>query len=267
MSAAGPILLERVGAVLRIRLAREEARNAQSRQLLDELDRAFAEAAEDAGVNVVILAGNGRHFSSGHDLKQAQAERAGFTVEERWHYESERYLDYCLRIRDFPKPTIAQVQGGAIAAGFMLANMCDLIVAAEDAFFSDPVSYMMGAAATEVLVHPWVMPARIAKEFLFTGNRMSAQRGYEIGFVNRIVPAADIDRAAMELATHISAAPPFAMRLVKRSLNRSEDVRGFKEAISAHFDIHQLSHVTAEYGALARGGVAASIKKISEKSG
>ena len=259
------ILLERNGHVLRIWLAREDARNAQSRQLLDQLDEAFAEATDDEDIYVVILAGKGKHFSSGHDLKQAQAERAGFTVEDRWKYESRRYLDYCLRIRDFPKPTIAQVQGGSIAAGFMLANMCDLVVAADDAFFSDPVTYMMGAAATEVLIHPWVMGSRIAKEFLFTGNRMSAQRGYELGMVNRVVSAAQLEDAAMELALHITKAPPFALRLVKKSLNRSEDSQGFREALSAHFDIHQLSHVTAEYGSLARGGLAASIKKISAK--
>lgn len=259
------ILLERNGHVLRIWLAREDARNAQSRQLLDQLDEAFAEATDDEDIHVVILAGKGKHFSSGHDLKQAQAERAGFTVEDRWKYESRRYLDYCLRIRDFPKPTIAQVQGGSIAAGFMLANMCDLVVAADDAFFSDPVTYMMGAAATEVLIHPWVMGSRIAKEFLFTGNRMSAQRGYELGMVNRVVSAAQLEDAAMELALHIAKAPPFALRLVKKSLNRSEDSQGFREALSAHFDIHQLSHVTAEYGSLACGGLAASIKKISAK--
>ena len=259
------ILLERNSHVLRIWLAREDARNAQSRQLLDQLDEAFAEATDDEDIHVVILAGKGKHFSSGHDLKQAQAERAGFTVEDRWKYESRRYLDYCLRIRDFPKPTIAQVQGGSIAAGFMLANMCDLVVAADDAFFSDPVTYMMGAAATEVLIHPWVMGSRIAKEFLFTGNRMSAQRGYELGMVNRVVSAAQLEDVAMELALHIAKAPPFALRLVKKSLNRSEDSQGFREALSAHFDIHQLSHVTAEYGSLARGGLAASIKKISGK--
>jgi enoyl-CoA hydratase len=116
-----------------------------------------------------------------------------------------------------------------------------------------------------VLIHPWVMGSRIAKEFLFTGNRMSAQRGYELGMVNRVVSAAQLEDAAMELALHIAKAPPFALRLVKKSLNRSEDSQGFREALSAHFDIHQLSHVTAEYGSLARGGLAASIKKISAK--
>src|SRR5690606_25949858 len=100
--------------------------------------------------------------------------RPNFTVEQRWEFEIEHFFDYSLHIRDVSKPTIAQVQGACIAAGFMVANMCDLIVASEDAYFSDPTGHTLGAAAVEVLVHPWVLGARKAKEFLFTGQRISA---------------------------------------------------------------------------------------------
>lgn len=169
------LTVEQLGAVCRISLAREAARNAQSQQMLDELDQALQDAAEDESVRVVVLAGRGAHFSAGHDLKEAQAKRADFTVEERWAYESRRYFGYCMRIWDFPKPTVAQVQGACVAGGFMIANMCDLIVAAEDAFFSDPVGHTLAAAATEVLIHPWVMGLRRAKEMLFTGEKLEAQ--------------------------------------------------------------------------------------------
>jgi len=101
------ILVEEQGAVRRIVLAREAARNAQNQQMLDELDDALEAAARDDAVRVVVLAAKGAHFSAGHDLKEAQAKRADFTVEERWAYESKRYYGYCLRIWDFPKPTIA----------------------------------------------------------------------------------------------------------------------------------------------------------------
>ena len=103
--------IENHGAVRRILLAREAQRNAQSKLMLDELMAAFDEARVDDSVNVVVLGGKGAHFSAGHDLKQAQAERSNFTVEERWAYEELRYFDYSLKIWDFPKPTIAQVQG------------------------------------------------------------------------------------------------------------------------------------------------------------
>jgi enoyl-CoA hydratase len=252
---------EQIGAVRRIWLDRERARNAQSKQMLDQLDEAFSAAREDEATRVVILGGKGEHFSAGHDLKQAQAERADFTVEERWAYEAHRYFEYSLRIWDFPKPTIAQVQGACVAAGFMVANMCDLLVAADNAVFSDPVTHTMGAAATEVLIHPWVMGLRNAKEFLFTGGRMTAAEAKDIGMVNRVVPVAELDAAALALAERIAQAPPFAIRLVKRSLNRSMDVQGMRQALSAHFDTHQLSHVTEEYETTRRAGLANAIQK------
>ena len=96
------LAVDRYDAVCRISLARESARNAQSQQMLDELDDALTRAEQDDSVRVVVLAGRGAHFSAGHDLKEAQAKRADFTVEERWEYESRRYYGYCMRIWDFP---------------------------------------------------------------------------------------------------------------------------------------------------------------------
>ncbi len=254
------LLTEQIGPVRRITLNRAEMRNAQSQQMLDELDAAFEAARLDSATRVVVLAANGPHFSAGHDLKQAQAERAEFTVEERWAYEEQRYFGYCMRIWDFPKPTIAQVQGGCIAAGLMLANMCDLIVASEDAFFSDPVTHTMGAASLEVLIHPWVLGLRQAKEMLFTGERISAQQAREFGMVNRVVANDRLGEDTMALAQRIAKAPPFAMQLLKKSLNRSMDVQGMRQALSAHFDVHQLSHVTEEYRRTKEAGLATAIQ-------
>ena len=254
------LLTEQIGPVRRITLNRAEMRNAQSQQMLDELDAAFEAARLDSATRVVVLAANGPHFSAGHDLKQAQAERAEFTVEERWAYEEQRYFGYCMRIWDFPKPTIAQVQGGCIAAGLMLANMCDLIVASEDAFFSDPVTHTMGAASLEVLIHPWVLGLRRAKEMLFTGERISAQQAREFGMVNRVVANDRLGEDTMALAQRIAKAPPFAMQLLKKSLNRSMDVQGMRQALSAHFDVHQLSHVTEEYRRTKEAGLATAIQ-------
>lgn len=255
------LLIEQSGAVRRIWLNRPEARNAQSQQMLDQLDAAFRDAQADAATRVVVLAAKGAHFSAGHDLKQAQAERAEFTVEERWAYEQQRYFDYCMRIWDFPKPTIAQVQGACVAAGFMLANMCDLMVASEDAFFSDPVTHTLGAAATEVLIHPWVLGLRQAKELLFTGERLGAAQAKELGMVNRVVPTATLAEDTLALAQRIAQAPPFALQILKKSLNRSVDVRGMRQALSSHFDVHQLSHVTEEYKRSKDAGLASAIQR------
>jgi len=258
---ATTLLVEQTGSVRRILLNREAARNAQSQLLLDELDHEFDIAAADTGTKVLILGATGKHFSAGHDLKEAQEKRAGFSVEERWAYEERRYFNYCMRLWDFPKPTVAQVQGACVAAGFMLANMCDLIVASEDAFFSDPVTHTMGAVATEVLIHPWVMGLRAAKEFLFLGERVTAQRAYELGVVNKVVARGELSATAMSVAQRIAQAPPFAMQLLKKSLNRTADAQGMRGALSAHFDLHQLSHVSNEYLRTRDGGLANAIQK------
>jgi len=253
--------LEDHGAVRRILLAREAQRNAQSQQMLDELDHAFAQAAKDSTVHVVILGGKGAHFSAGHDLKQAQAERSNLTVEQRWAYERLRYFDYCMRIWDFPKPTIAQVQGACVAGGFMLANMCDMVVASESAYFSDPVGHTLGAAATEVLIHPWVMGLRKAKEMLFTGANMDAQEALRIGLVNHVVPDDALSARTLALAQQVAKAPPFGLHLIKRSLNRTLDAQGLRTALSAHFDTHQLSHLSEGFLAARDRGLAKAIQK------
>ncbi len=241
------ISYETLGAVARICHDRPKNRNAESQRLLQELDDAMRQAAADPDIRVVILGGHGDHFSAGHDLKEAQESRADFTVEQRFAYEERYYYEYAMRIWDHPKPTIAQVQGACIAGGFMVANMCDLVVASDDAFFADPVCHTLSAAAVEMLVHPWVMGMRAAKEFLFTGRRMDAAEAHRIGMVNRVVPRAELESATLALAEHIAKAPPFGLKLTKRSLNRSFDIQGFRSALAAHFDTHQLSHVTEEF--------------------
>ncbi|MDB5511924.1 MAG: putative enoyl-CoA hydratase/isomerase [Enterovirga sp.] len=255
------VLSEVRGPVATIWLNRPDKRNAQSRKLLDELDAALAEAVRDDAVRVIVFAGKGDHFSAGHDLREAQESRADFTVEERWAYEELRYLDYSLRIWDCPKPTIASVQGACVAAGFMVANMCDLVVASEDAFFADPVVRTLGACAVEVLVHPWVLGARRAKEILFTGDRFSAADALSWGMVNRVVPRAELETATSDLANRIAETPAFALKLVKKSINRTLDIQGFRNALNAHFDTHQLSHVAEAFKTARDAGLANAIQK------
>ena len=250
--------------VARLSHNRPESRNAESQELLDQLDDAVRQASADPAVRVLVFDGKGEHFSAGHDLKQGAAKRANFTVEQRWAYEELYYLEYALRIWDCPKPTIASVQGACIAGGFMVANMCDLVIAADDAFFSDPVCHTMGAAAVEVLIHPWVMGARKAKEMLFMGSRMSAAEAYRIGMVNKVVPRADLEKETMAMATHIAKAEPFTLKLVKRSINRTLDTQGLRTALQAHFDTHQLSHASEAFKAARDRGLQHSIKRAKE---
>jgi enoyl-CoA hydratase len=259
------ILYEPLGRVVRIWHNRPDRRNAENMELLDELDNALARAVADPEIRVIIFGGKGDHFSAGHDLKDGAMLRKQDTPEERYEFESRRYYDYCLRIWDAPKPTIAQVQGACIAGGFMLANMCDLVVASEDAFFSDPVVNAFGAAAVEVLVHPWVMGLRKAKQMLFTGGRVTAAEAHAIGMINEIVPRAKLEDVTMALAEKIGESSSFALRLVKRSLNRTAEIQGFRSALDAHFDTHQLSHMSTEGQAQRAAGLDVAIARTKAR--
>ena len=162
------------------------------------LDEAFDIAESDDDVRVVVLAANGKHFSSGHDLKElvgpglggaprssGRLRRASSTTSRRCTWRQ------CRRIHDFRKPTIAAVQGKCIAGGLMLACMCDIIVAADDAVFSNPVLRMSGAAV-ELLVEPWEIGIRKAKEFLLAAEELDAEEALRLGLVNRVVPRAEL---------------------------------------------------------------------------
>lgn len=262
MPGYSDITCEVLGPVARISHNRPDRRNAEGTKLLDELDHALAWAAAEESVRVVVIGGQGDHFSAGHDVKEATGRPD--VVELRYAYEEKRYLGYCLKLWDFPKPTIAQVQGACISGGFMVANMCDLVVASDDAFFCDPVCGTLAAAATEVLVHPWVLGLRAAKDFLYTGRKMYADEALRIGMVNRVYPRAALERETLALAADIAKAPPFAMKMLKRSLNRTADMQGFRNAIQAHFDTHELCHTTQEYKEVRARGLSGTIARTKE---
>lgn len=248
-----------LGAVAVIEQNRPDKRNAQNQLMLTEIEAALDAATTDASVRVIVIGGIGGHFSAGHDLREGEEKRADLSVEDRWVYEEKHFYGLCLKIWDCPKPTIARVQGACVSGAFMMANMCDLMVASDDAYFADPVVHSLGAASVEVLVHPWVMGLRRAKEMLFTGERMTAAEAREIGLVNRIAPVAELDAACMALAVRIAEAPPFGIKLTKRSLNHSQDVAGFRAALEAHFTAHELSHFTREYRATTTRGLGAAV--------
>ncbi len=239
------------GHVCTLTMDRPEVANAQNTELIDDLDAAFDAAGADDEVRVVVLTGAGRHFSSGHDLKalvgDVEADEWRLlreTPEGKFEHEKVMYFDRCLRIRDFPKPTIAAVNGSCVAAGLMLACMCDLIVAADDAMFSNPVLRMTGAAV-EILVEPWEMPARKAKEFLLASEKLSAADAERLGMVNRVVPADRLLAEAHELAEQVARVPPTTAQVVKRSINKTLDLMGQRDAWDYHFMAHHWMHNTA----------------------
>ncbi len=250
MTEAQEVLVyARDGAVARITLNRPDKRNAQNIRMLEDLSTAVARAGADPEVRVIILSGAGPCFSAGHDLAEnandPEVARLRASMETRVEFERRYYWQPAIDLRDVDKPTIAQVHSHCIAGGLMLAAMCDLVVAADDALFSDPV-LRMGAAGVELPVELWAFGAKRAKEVLFTGKTIDGRTAYEWGFVNRLVSRDRLESETNELAAQIAAMPPEAMRMLKLSINRSLGLIGMDASFEQHFQVHQVSHATDE---------------------
>jgi len=241
--------------VARIVLNRPAARNAQDTHLLYELNDAFDLAAQDDEIKVIILAANGPHFSSGHDLMETDhkenfdAHRTVGTwcgmacggAEPTMTRERELYLGFSERWRNLPKPTIAQVHGKCIAGGLMLVWPCDLVVASENALFQDN-TVDMGVCGVEYFAHPRELGSRKAKELLFTADWLTAEEARQLGMVNQVVADDKLPDFTLSLAQRIARKPMFALRLAKEAVNAAEDAAGRQAGMMNAFNLHQLCH-------------------------
>ena len=255
-----PVLYSVVDGIATVTLNRPQFHNAQNSQMTYALDAAFQRAVNDDAVKVIVLRGAGKHFSAGHDIGTPGRDiNKSFERVSGWYdhvnkpggeflyaREQEVYLGMCRRWRDLPKPMIAMVQGACVAGGLMLAWVCDLIVASEEAFFADPV-VRMGIPGVEYFAHPFEMHPRLAKEFLFLGERMGARRAYEAGMVNRVVGAGcSLEQVTYDIAHRIAAMPRMGLALAKQAVNHAEELGGKRAAMEAAFGWHHFAHVHNE---------------------
>jgi enoyl-CoA hydratase len=243
------------GRIARILLNRPEARNAQNRGMLIELDQAFLDAEADDGVRVVILGGVGPMFSAGHDMgsKVALEEReshpsyaanggARLGAERMMLQEWHCYFQNTLRWRSLRKITIAQVHGDVYSAGLMLMWACDLIVAADDVTFADVVGTRLGMCGLEYFAHPWELGPRKTKELMLTGDSLSVDEAHALGMVSKIFPADELADKTLDFARRIAQLPTVTALLIKESVNQTVDNMGFHNALHACFTLHELNH-------------------------
>ncbi len=258
--------------VTRVTLARPETANAQNRRMLYELNDALDRASRDSSTKVIVVAADGVHFSSGHDLRDRERLADFDTVlpygdfdapgqEGYMAQEQEIYLGFCWRWRNLPKPTIASVQGKVIAGGLMLVWPFDLVIAADNARFSDPV-VAFGVNGVEYFVHPFEVGARKAKQMLFTGDAMTADEAHRLGMVNEVVPLAELESTTLAMAAKIAEQPMIGLKLAKQSVNQAMDNMGMWNTIQAAFGLHHLghSHNAQRFGMLADPAGAERIK-------
>lgn len=254
-----PVRYEVDGATAHVVMNRPQYNNAQNSQMTYALDAAFRRAVDDDAVRVIVLRGEGKHFSAGHDIGTPGRDVAKSwdrahllpdhvnkpAAEFLYTREQEVYLGMCRRWRDIPKPTIAAVQGACIAGGLMLAWVCDLIVATDDAFFQDPVG-RMGIPGVEYFAHGFELPPRVAKEFILLGERMSAQRAYGFGMVNRLSTRDTLLADVRIWADELASRPRLGNWLTKQALNHVEDLRGKRTAMDAVFHMHHFAHAQSD---------------------
>jgi enoyl-CoA hydratase len=247
------------GLIARIMLDRPEARNAQNRGMLVELNDAFLRAEADDAVRVVILGGNGPMFSSGHDMGSkvllaesmpGPAQHPTRTINggtrkgaealmlQEWHY----FFENTRRWRNLRKITIGQAHGDVYAAALMLLWACDLIVAADDTRFADVVGSRLGMCGVEYFAHPWEFGPRKAKELLLTGDAIDAHEAHALGMVSKVFPADELADSTVAFARRIAGLPTMTSLLIKEAVNQSVDNMGFYNALNACFTLHELNH-------------------------
>jgi len=235
-----------------ITLDRPESRNAQNKRMTYELNACFDDACRRGDVKVIVLQADGPHFCSGHDLRDRESHQefdlvsahAGFGREgQEGHmaFEEEVYFQMCWRWRNLPKPVIAAAQGKTIAGGLMLLWVADVILAADDAQFADPV-VAMGVNGVEYFAHPWELGPRKAKELLFTGEFFGAEEARALGMVNHVVPRDELREATMAMARRIATRPGFALKLAKESVNQALEAQGQYTALRSAFSLQHLAH-------------------------
>jgi enoyl-CoA hydratase/carnithine racemase len=216
---AQTIRYERDGGSAVVTLARPERRNALSMTLMQELTAQLAEIGLDSEVRVVILASDGKVFSSGHDLNEMQGRDLAAYRET---------FEVCTRLMEMiqaiPQPVVAEVQGLATAAGCQLVAACDLAVASEDAAFATPGVKIGLFCTTPMIALSRAIGRKRAMEMLLTGRLVSAREAADWGLVNNVVPAQQLRTATRQLAAQISEASPLTVSTGKRAFYSQIDL-------------------------------------------
>ena len=232
------VLLENRDGILLVTMNRPEKRNAMSSTMLRRLHEVFASVGDDAAVRVVVVRGSGRSFCTGLDLGEMEAaKKASGTIALTGIEDVFRVLEVV------PQPTIAAVQGEAIAGGCELALHCDIRVAATNARLAMPLA-KLGISLPFPLVQKLVerIGSAATAELLFTGEPSVGQRLYELGMVNRLVEPEALDSTALDLAARIAGNAPLSLRALKKVIGRT---RAASQAIDYRDLLDELQRVAA----------------------
>ena len=221
------LLYEKVGKISKVILNRPKVRNALNSVLMENFGDFIRRADADPDTNVIVLCAAGeKAFTAGFDLKESIGSPIVEVPARRENSLME--LNTLRTIWEAKKPVIASVQGYCIGGGVWFAFMSDLVVAADNAQFSEPE--LKYSYASDVLPEPWKMSMNRVKQFLFLGDFWSAQEMKEAGVVNFVVPADQLEAKTMEIANRLADMPAEAMRILKYEINQSYEIMGMHQA-------------------------------------
>ena len=250
----GVVRYERDGAIARIVLNWPERANAQSSEMVRQVDSCLDEARQDYGVKVVIVKGNGKGFCAGHLMApDAYPEFADSQANTGSNYQGskELFLWPTLRFWEFPKPMIAQVHGYAIGGGTYWALLPEITIASEDAYFQMPLVPGLGFAGGETMIEPWVfMNYKRAAEYLYTAQTLSADEALRMGLINRVVARDDLEPVTEALAAKIARAPLTTLMATKTMLVRAWEQMGMRQHLQLSADLMSVLEHTSDAQAL-----------------
>jgi enoyl-CoA hydratase/carnithine racemase len=236
MSDEKLVLLENDGEVSIVTLNRPDKLNAINPELRKELLAALQAAEADEGTAVVLLRASGRSFCVGYDIARNEPSREAWRHDTiKWNESLHQSLAFEMAPWNLKKPVIAAVQGHVLGGGCELAMMCDLTIAADNAVFGEPEIRFSNVGPA--IVMPWIIGLKKARELLYFGDTIDAKAALELGMINKIVPAADLQVAALRYAKRLALISPEALYCTKLAINRGAEIAGFRDAMNAGVDL------------------------------
>lgn len=233
-------LYEIDGNVAVITMNRPDKRNALSTELKAKLIELFKRAEADDDVAVVVLRGAGKTFCAGADISPSadKEERKGDALKTHAHHK--RTLDFHFTPWLLAKPVIASIQGHAMGAGCEFAMMCDMSIAADTAVMGEPE--IRFASIGSAVIMPWIIGHKRARQLLYFGDTISAERAERIGMINLVVPEADLEAETMKFAHRLALVGREALGAIKQAVNRGIEAQGIHPGMEAGLDMVALIH-------------------------
>jgi enoyl-CoA hydratase len=250
------VIYEKDGPIARVILNRPEKANSQNSQLVWDVEDALKEAERDYDVKVVILKANGKGFSAGHVINGAPGDYPEFDegrarLGSTWKPQADLFVWPVLHLWEFIKPTISQVHGYCVGGGTHFGLVTDMTIASEDAYFQYPVLQGFGMPSGECSIEPWIfMNWKRAAEYLYTGQKLTAQQALEFGLINRVVPRDKLEETVEGVARHIAQAPLTSLIATKANLKRAWELMGLRVHWQTSNDLVAVASHSADVQAL-----------------